>query len=333
MNKSNIPYMKIAEKTGLSVSTISRALKQPHLVKHSTLKIIYHAIEELGGILPDAIAPMTHDMRILAIVPVFNNPFYTDIVLGIQDAANQHSCQLLIVNETLSKFNIHQITNFISQSGISGVVIMQKLDADVLEQLKMRTPLVQCSEFNEVNGISYITIDNLEATRKMLRYILTTGRKQIALVNCDPARYTYAKLRLQGYTEILEQAGIPINPTHIITVPDGNFSTAVPAISALLKTASLPDAIFCVSDIMAAAALRACALEGYRVPQDIMVAGFDNIDISVMTTPNITTINQPKHDMGFMACTQLLAMIADPAKPPQKFILDTELIIRESTDF
>ena len=64
-----------------------------------------------------------------------------------------------------------------------------------------------------------------------------------------------------------------------------------------------------------------------------MVAGFDNIDISVMTTPNITTINQPKHDMGFMACTQLLSMIANLQKPPQHFILNTELIIRESTDF
>lgn len=333
MNRSNVTYMKISEKTGLSVSTVSRALKQPHLVKHATLKIIYRAIEELGGTLPDAVAPMTHDMRILAIVPVFNNPFYTDIVLGIQDAANQNGCQLLIVNETLSKFNIHQIINFISQSNISGVVIMQKLETDVLDQLKLRTPLVQCSEFNEVNDISYITIDNLEATRKMLRYILNAGRRQIALVNSDPARYTYAKLRLQGYCETLEQAGIAVNPLHIVTVPDGNFSTAVSAISALLKTAAPPDAIFCASDIMAAAALRACALEGFRVPQDIMVAGFDNIDISVMTTPNITTINQPRHDMGFMACTQLLSMIADPTKLPQRFILDTELIIRESTDF
>lgn len=333
MNKSNITYMKIAEKTGMSASTISRALKQPHLVKHTTLKVIYKAIEELGGSLPETVTPLSQDMRILAIVPVLNNPFYTDIVQGIQDAANQHGCQLLIVNETLSKFNIQQITHFISQSDISGVVIMQKLDESVLEQLKMKTIVVQCSEFNEVDGVSYITIDNLDATKKILRYILTTGRKKIALVNCDPARYTYAKLRLQGYNETLEQAGIVPNPSHIITVPDGKFSTAVPAISAMLKTNELPDAIFCVSDIMAAAALRACALEGYKVPQDIMVAGFDNIDISVMTTPNITTINQPKHDMGFMACTQLLSMIADPQKEPQRFILDTELIIRESTDF
>lgn len=84
---------------------------------------------------------------------------------------------------------------------------------------------------------------------------------------------------------------------------------------------------------MATAALRACMLDGYKVPEDIMIAGFDNIDIPIMTTPSITTVNQPKHDMGFMACTQLLSMIANPKKETQKLILDTELVLRESTNF
>lgn len=333
MNKSKIPYSKITEKTGISATTISRALRQPGLVKQATLKQIYQAIEELGGALPDTACTISRDTRLLAVVPVLANPFYTEIVQGIQDAAEQHGCQLVIVYESLSQANIQQLIRFISQSDISGVVIMQKLDESVLTQLKMRTKVIQCSEFNNMEGNSYITIDNLDATKKLIRYILTTGRKKIALVNCDPARYTYANLRLQGYQETLAQAGIEINPAHIITIPDVHFNTTVSAVSAMLKTCETPDAIFCVSDIMAAAALRACTLEGYVVPRDIMVAGFDNIDISIMTTPNITTVNQPKHDMGFMACTQLLSMIANPQKPPQHFILNTELIIRESTDF
>ena len=101
----------------------------------------------------------------------------------------------------------------------------------------------------------------------------------------------------------------------------------------MLKISRKPDAIFCVSDIMAAAALRACVLEGFQIPRDILIAGFDNIDISVMTTPNITTINQPRYDMGFMACTQLISLISNPQKEAQQFILDTELIIRESTTY
>lgn len=333
MNKSNVPYTKISEKLGISLSTISRAFRQPHMVRSSTLQDIYKAVEELGGVLPESVSQTWGDVRILAIIPVLNNPFYTEIAQGIQNAANRNNCQLLIINEMVTPSNIQKIVHFIRQSHISGVVIMQRLEDSVLEQLKSCTTFIQCSEFNENAGTTYITIDNLNATKKLMRYILTAGRRKIALVNCDIDRFTYARIRLQGYEESLQQAGITPNPAHIITVPDGKFSVAVPAICNMLKNTDTPDAIVCVSDTMAAAALRACAMEGYHVPQDIMVTGFDNIDISVMTTPNITTINQPKQNMGYMACSQLLTMIASPQQEPHQFILDTELILRESTEF
>lgn len=333
MNKTDIPYAKISEKTGVSVTTISRALTQPRLVKHSTLKEIYRAIEELGGILPDNASSISSNIRILAIIPCLDNPFYTSIVQGIQAGANQNNCQLLIMGETITQYNLPQILQFITQSDISGVVIIQKVETQILDLLKMRTQVIQCSEFNESADVSYITIDNIEATKKLMRYILTAGRKQIALVNNDPTHYTYARLRLQAYSEALEQAGIEIDPSYILTIPEGKFSTTVAAVSAMLKRSPIPDAIFCSSDVMATAALRACMLDGYKVPEDIMIAGFDNIDISIMTTPSITTVNQPKHDMGFMACTQLLSMIANPKKETQKLILDTELVLRESTNF
>ena len=333
MNRTDIPYAKISEKTGVSVTTISRALKQPRLVKHSTLKEIYRAIEELGGILPDDATSVSSDIRILAIIPCLENPFYTTIVQGIQDSANQNNCQLLIMGETLTQYNLPQILQMISQTDISGVVIMQKVDTQILELLKMRTQVIQCSEFNEAADVSYITIDNLEATKKVMRYIFTAGRRRVALVNSDPTHYTYARLRLQAYTESLEQAGIAVDPSYILTIPDGKFSATVAAVAAMLKRGTTPDAIFCSSDVMATAALRACMLGGYQVPKDIMIAGFDNIDISLMTTPSITTVNQPKYDMGFMACTQLLSMIANPKKETQKLILDTELVLRESTNF
>jgi LacI family repressor for deo operon, udp, cdd, tsx, nupC, and nupG len=326
MNHSSVPYAKISELTGVSLPTISRALRQPHLVKPDTCRKIYQAIKDLGGTLPESIILHTRELRILAIVPVLNNPFYIDIVQGIQEAATKYGCQLLIIHESLNEFNIPRVTKFIQECEISGVVIMQRLDPPILEQLKQYSKVIQCSEFNETNEISCITIDNLQATKKLLHYILSTGRKKIALVNQDTSTYTYARLRQQAYFEVLQQVGI-------ITVSDGKFNSTVSAVTTMLKTCSIPDAIFCVSDIMAAAALRACTLEGYRIPEDIIVTGFDNIDISIMTTPNITTVHQPRGDIGFMACTQLLSEIENPDKPPQRFVLDTELIIRESTSF
>lgn len=332
MGKFDIPYSKIAEKANVSPATVSRALCQPRLVKHETLRSIYRAIEELGGTLPESAAPAMSDIRILAVIPVINNPFYTDLIMGMQDAANQNGCQLLFINETISMSNIQRIIQMIRLADISGIIITQRVDEQILELLSARTTVIQCSEFNESELVSYVTIDNLNATKKLMRYLLSTGKKRIALVNNDPVKYTYARLRYQGYIETLQQAGITPDPTHVLVVSDGKFNTAVSAVSAMLKKSPAPDAIFCVSDIMAAAALRACMLENYRVPQDIYIAGFDNVDISVMTTPNITTVNQPRYDMGFTAFSQLLTMIASPNSLTQKFILETELILRESTD-
>ena len=333
MNKSDLPYSQISEFANVSPSTVSRALRQPHLVKHSTLKKIYAAINELGGTLPDSVSMLPKDSRILTIVPILNNPFYTDIVQGIQDAARQNGYQMVMITEMLSQFNIQEILHLITQSDISGVIIMQKVDIQILEQLKMRVPIVQCSEYNNDAGVSYVTIDNYDATQKLIRYLLSTGCRDIALINYDKKRFGFADLRFQGYLDSLSYYNLSPDPAHIVYVTDGKFSTTVSSVSAMLKISRKPDAIFCVSDIMAAAALRACVLEGFQIPRDILIAGFDNIDISVMTTPNITTINQPRYDMGFMACTQLISLISNPQKEAQQFILDTELIIRESTTY
>lgn len=334
MNETNISYSAISRAAGVSVATVSRCLKQPELVRRDTIRKIFQAIEELGGKAP-AITPnlSRRENRILAITPVLNNPFYTDMLQGIHDAATQSGHHVLIVNETLTRNNVSDILKLIDQTNVSGVIIIQKVDTLVLDQLKERIPLVQCSEFNEEEDISYVTIDNLDAYKKLMRYVLSTGKTKIALVNNDPDRYTYARLRLQGYTESLQQCAIPINPDWILTIADASFNAAVSAVSAMLKSDDVPEAILCVSDIMAAAALRACATEGFSVPSDIIVAGFDNVDISLMTTPNITTINQPSGDIASMAFTQLLSLMANPDKPHQQFILETELILRESTDF
>lgn len=332
MNSTKIPYSHIAKTLGVSVATVSRALKQPGIVKPETLRRIYGAIQELGGAVPETHGlDMRGSRRILAITPILTNPFYTDVLQGIRNAAEQNGYTLLILNETLNKSNVGMILKLISQTDISGLILLQRVDRLILDQLTARTALVQCSEFNEDGSVSCVTIDNLDATKKLMRYLISTGKRHILLVNCDAERYTYARLRLRGYYEALAAAGIEPDPSLVITIPDGSFNATVSAVSAMLKSGSTPDAIFCVSDIMAAAALRACALEGLHVPDDIIVAGFDNTDISVMTTPNITTISQPRFTIASLAVTQLLSLISNPSQQPQRYLVDTELILREST--
>ena len=99
----------------------------------------------------------------------------------------------------------------------------------------------------------------------------------------------------------------------------------------LMSQKEHPTAVFAVSDVLAAAAIRGCRLAGLSVPSDIIVTGFDNVNISQATSPPITTINQPKYQMGSMACELLIEKLNTPGAKPRQVLLNTELIIREST--
>jgi LacI family repressor for deo operon, udp, cdd, tsx, nupC, and nupG len=163
-----------------------------------------------------------------------------------------------------------------------------------------------------------------------MEYLFSMGRQRIAFIN-GPIRYKYAKQRLQGYLESLDRAGIARNPELIIQLPEVSYSLAVSAVTQLLGANTPPDAFFCVSDIYAAAVIKSCARMGLNVPRDIMVTGFDNIEIASMITPTITTVNQPQYQLGFSACNLLIELLDNPNAGMRKILLGTELIVREST--
>lgn len=335
MNETKIPYSAISKHAGVSIATVSRGLTNPRLVKEETLQKIHRSIEALGG---NSLLPLTSsaqaEKRILVICPlnsVTDMP-YLELIRGVKMSASQFDCHVLLIEDCLNRGNMDGIYRLMCDTNSLGLILVQKVESNLLKQLKEKIAIIQCDEFNEDGIVPYVTIDNNTAAQKMMRYLISVGCKKITFVNHDANRYTYAKLRLQGYYEALAQAGLPADGSRVVTLPDLSFQSTVSIVTAMLQSQELPDAIFCVSDAVAAAALRACALSGIRVPQDIMVAGFENYDISVMTTPDITTISQPLYEMGYTACMRLFAMLDNPQEIPQNCMMDAELVVRESTN-
>jgi LacI family repressor for deo operon, udp, cdd, tsx, nupC, and nupG len=117
----------------------------------------------------------------------------------------------------------------------------------------------------------------------------------------------------------------------IVQLPENNYDMALSTAGHLLGASEKPDAFFCVDDILAAAVIKACARLSVRVPEDVMVAGFDNVDISFMMTPSITTTSQPRFQLGFSSCELLVERITNPDIPVRNILLETDLVIREST--
>ena len=210
------------------------------------------------------------------------------------------------------------------------------LPAEVLEllnqlnKIKLKYPVVMCSEHCNLPDVSFVSIDDVYSSQIAVNYLLSIGRTRIALINSQLTN-AYARYREKGFLDALGKAGMQANNNWILHITEFDFDIAVSVITSLLKQTERPDALYCVSDVYGAAAIKAIQNFGLRVPEDIAVVGFDNIDLSKMVVPSLTTINQPKKQLGHQACEMLINLIENPSTPTQHILLDTELIVRSST--
>jgi len=325
-------YQDIASDAGVSIATISRVLTGTSKVKEETRKKVLETMVRHGYDVEEIQANIISQNSeiILLNIPSLENPFYSQIAQGARVAAYRRGYQLLINEEHINENTISNILSLIETVNVAGLIITNHVPTALLTRLDDAGPLVQCCEYDKDLKIPYVSVDDIAATRTIMEYLLSLGRQRIAFIN-GPIRYKYAQHRLQGYLNSLERAGIAQEPRFIIQLPDVNFDLAASAVMQLLGTDARPDAFFCASDVYAAAVIKSCTRMGLNVPRDIMVVGFDNIEIASMMNPTITTVNQPRYQLGFSSCNLLIELINNPKSSVRNILLETELIVREST--
>ena len=226
---------------------------------------------------------------------------------------------------------VDEYEKIINQNNFCGLLLVHNvLDTDQLNKIKLKYPVVMCSEHCNLPDVSFVSIDDVYSSQIAVNYLLSIGRTRIALINSQLTN-AYARYREKGFLDALGKAGMQANNNWILHITEFDFDIAVSVITSLLKQTERPDALYCVSDVYGAAAIKAIQNFGLRVPEDIAVVGFDNIDLSKMVVPSLTTINQPKKQLGHQACEMLINLIENPSTPTQHILLDTELIVRSST--
>lgn len=327
-----ITVSKIAKKAGVSAATVSRVLNHRELVKEDKIRQVEAAMNALGKELPkiDAIASKEQPVIILN-VPNINNVFYTEVIRGATSSANAHGCHLLISQSPLDYGSISDFCNMIKRVNAAGVILLNQVTVEVLTHLNNVVPIMQCCEFNQDSELPYVSIDDRQAAKDAVEYLIANGKNKIAFIN-GPLSFKYARERRAGFLTALNQAEISVPSNWIVQLPEVNYDMAYAATCQLLSGDVVPNAFFTASDTLAAAVIRAAKRYKYNVPKDIVVVGFDNIDLSAMYTPTITTVNQPKFQEGFTACEMLLEKINNPLTATRSILLDTELIIRESSN-
>ena len=325
-------YADIAKHANVSVATVSRVMNHRELVSEDTVRQVYDAMRSLGcG--PGRITGIGSRTRCVTVmVPFIGDSFYTEIIAGMKEAARYFGYRLIITNDAITDATIDEQIKTMEQENSTGYLLMSVISKDALEKLTNFMPVVQCCEYNIEPNISYVAIDNKKSAREMTDYLIQSGRRDIVFLNVNNDYSICSRLRFEGFCEAMSAAGLPVIQDRVIQLPSFDYRLALSELTRLLQsTESMPDCIFCTSDTFAAAAVKACIKNGLSVPNDIFVVGFDDIELSTMLTPSITTVRQPAFEIGYTGFKYLVELIEHPDTPVRKTLLDGQMIIREST--
>ncbi|MBD5551136.1 MAG: LacI family transcriptional regulator [Lachnospiraceae bacterium] len=329
MESSKMSITDIAKRTGISVSTVSRVLNHPELVNAQTAESIRSAMKELDY-KPRTSKRSKEKKNIIINVSEVTNPFYSEIISGIVSSATTHSYYTLISQESLGDIqSVNSFVKFLKSIKACGVIFCSPLSSQFYDPIGSLMPVVQCCEYNS-EEYSYVSIDDFQASYNVMEHIYSQGRRKIAFIN-GPLNYKYARERQRGYEAFLEQAGLSTMSNWSINLSKINYDMAFASACQLLTSLTPPDAVFASSDLIAAAVIKAAKLHRIRVPEDLIVVGFDNINISTICDPAITTVNQPCFQLGYTAGEILHEHIVSPTAYKQQVLLNTELIIRRSS--
>ena len=323
----------VARHAGVSVATVSRVLNGQDVVKAETREKVLSAVDTLGYRVNETARNLrTAESRLLlTMVPDVGNPFYAEVVRGIDSVARQHGYFVLLCDTGADADREHGYFDLLRRRRADGAIC---LDPSTVQQAMahdaIALPWVACCEFDPGMDVPYVGIDNRGAAAEAVQHLLSRGHRRIALISTDQA-WLYARQRQQGWADALNAAGITPDPALLMRVSSLDYATGNAAARGLMAMDTPPTAIFAVSDTLAIgvlAGLRAC---GKRVPEDVAVVGFDDIALASQTDPPLSTIKQPMRQLGETAARLLLERLADAALPGYGVILPHQLVLRASS--
>lgn len=326
----------VAEKAGVSPATVSRVMNSTSgtYVARETREKVLHAIEQLNFV-PNSSARSLRNNRtrnIALLVPDICNPAYPPTVQGVEEAARKANYNIILcITQNDLEIEKRYIEKLKSSQVDGFLICSTTAQSSAVYQLKKESiPTVLIARYYE-DDIDAVVVDNYDGAYNAVKYLAKTGRKKIAAVSGNLAILLYQQ-RLQGYKDALNTAGLPVDES-LIVYETANKDALFRMIKALIQQNQDIDAIFATSDEKAIIAMRAIGESGYSIPKDIAVVGFDNIGMSKLLNPPLTTIAQPFVEMGRVATQKLIDRIEGTnTGAPVIDVMKTELIIRESSD-
>jgi LacI family transcriptional regulator len=323
----------IAERAGVSVTTVSHVLSGRRPVAEATRARVQRIVAELGWE-PNQLARslrMRRSHTMALIVPDITNPFYPALARGLLDVVSEPGYQVLIGNTD---------ANPASERALVGQMVTRRVDAiafagyyskagDVEAAVAAGIPVVLLGGPEPGPGIDVLSSDDLAAGEIATRYLISRGYRRIGFITGASGDGPPAD-RAKGYRRALSEAGIRFSKQLIVR---GEFSRRGGDLGmrALLDLATPPRAVLCTNDMVAIGALDAARDRGLRVPEDVAVMGFDDIEAAALISPALTTVSGDPREQGRAVGRLLLGRLEDDTSlPPQRILFEPSVVARES---
>lgn len=336
----NITLKEIASTLGISITTVSKALKNYPDVSEKTKKAVKELADNLNYT-PNSFAVnlRTKESKTIGlIIPEVTHHFFANIIKAIIDAAEKNGYLVIILqsNESL-ELEKKQVELLINKR-VDGILISlsneSNNDSHIQEILKRNIPLVMFDKIAKLSNCSKVIIDDQKAGFDATQHLIDKGCKKIAHIR-GPLNPQNSIDRYLGYKKALEKNNIPFDSKLVYTCEKVTFEEGLEFTKQLIEEHPDVDGIFAITDLVAVGAVAYCNEQKIAIPNDIKIIGFSNWFMSQVITPKLSTVEQPSHEMGIAAFDLLLeemkARKEESEYNPKTIELETQIIERESS--
>jgi LacI family repressor for deo operon, udp, cdd, tsx, nupC, and nupG len=326
-----ISIKDVAKAADISYSTVSRALNDSPRVKPETKERIQRIAREMGylpsGVARSLVTRRTHTVGV--VVSTITDLFFAEVIYAIEEIALSHKYSVILANSGGEPARELAAIRALLERRVDGIIVVAGCSEkdDMSPERGIEVPLVIINNVHQEHPGYSVEVDNIGGGRLAIQHLAELGHRRIAHI-AGPITEWDGVERLRGYEQGLQTHQLPLDP-HLIARGSSRPEGGMTAMHQLLALQPRPTAVFCYNDVTALGAMRTAHAAGLRIPHDLSVVGFDDIDLSPFFEPPLTTIAQPKRKMGEKAMQMILDLLA--GETIQDCVLPSELVVRGST--
>ena len=326
----------VAAAAGVSLGTVSNVLNRPDRVSVATRERVEKAMAELGFVRNESARVLRagRSSTLAYVMLDATNPFFTDVAQGIESAAEQHDLSLFLCNSDNSAQRERTYLTRLQEQRVQGVLVTPVDPSEPLldDMVRLGTPVVIVDRTRDVATHCSVAVDDLLGGRIAAEHLLDLGHERIAFVG-GPERIGQVRDRRAGAAAGLSAAGrdradLVEVTTEALTVSEGR--RAGQRIAGMPASAR-PTAAFCANDLLALGLLQTCVSLGLRVPDDLAIVGYDDIEFAEAAAVPLTSVRQPRRQLGRRATELLIDEASNPDHEHQQVLFTPELVARAST--